>query len=524
MGTMGKPGPWGTAPELDADTAPADATSRVPGSPPPIVDRPSSDPGAPSSSEPTMRMDRTPRSGHVPPAPRSGPSFGSTGSLPLPPPAEPLPGGLPIPPDGAVLGGIYRVVQPLGRGAMGVILLARDEHLQRPVAIKLLRPDQMGDLAMQDRLLEEARAMARVRHPNVVQIHAFGEYQGALETGEPAAAPYFVMEYVQGATLDVHARYRGGPPLEIDEALSILDQVCQGVSAIHAAGIAHRDLKPSNILVSAGQRVYVADLGLAREVGMDPTQDLSYSGTPAYIAPEVALRRKVDRALLPRCDVYAIGIIAYWLLSGRLPFEGRSAVELFKQHAHDRPRPPSEVNPDVPPSFDAPVLAALEKDPARRTETPERLRLALHKARQDGALSRNPTRVLVVDDSEEFRTLISAVLEDALPRAQIVAVEDGLTAIASIQQHPPSIAVIDLTLPDMDGIELTQAIRGLPAGGQFPIIVVTGTGGASEWQRLSALGAAAFLVKPIDAEQLTTLARRLLEGAPPRSAQRRDRP
>jgi serine/threonine-protein kinase len=102
-------------------------------------------------------------------------------------------------------------------------------------------------------------------------------------------------------------------------------------------------------------------------------------------------------------------------------------------------------------------------------------------------------------------------------------VEDGLTAIASIQQHPPSLAVIDLTLPDMDGIELTEAIRGLPAGGQFPIIVVTGTGGASEWKRLSALGASAFLVKPIDAEQLATLARRLLEGAPPRSAPLRDR-
>jgi len=428
-------------------------------------------------------------------------------------PISPSDPNLRVPPTGSVLGGIYRVVRPLGEGAMGVILLAQDEHLQRPVAIKLLRPDRTGNESMQQRLLEEARAMARVHHPNVVQIHAFGEYQGTFEGGQVATAPYFVMEYVEGVTLADHARSRGGPPLDIDEALSILDQVCDGVSALHAAGIAHRDLKPSNILVGADHHVAVADLGLAREVTPEPTAYLSYSGTPAYIAPEVALQRPVDRTLLPRVDVYALGLVAYWLLCGRRPFEGKNAVELFQKHAFEAPPQPSTINPNLPPSFDAPLLAALAKEPEQRTATPEDLRQALRRAHNDGPLSRMSLRVLVVDDSEEFRTLVSAILEEALPRAQIVAVPDGLAAIAEIQEHPPALAIIDLTMPGMDGIELTAAIRGLPEGGDFPIVVVTGTGGASDWQRLSALGASAFLVKPFDSEQLVTLSRRLLEGS-----------
>jgi serine/threonine-protein kinase len=398
---------------------------------------------------------------------------------------------------------------------MGVILLANDEQLQRPVAIKLLRPEQMENEAMQHRLLDEARAMARVRHPNVVEIYAFGEHQEAPPNHEgartsAAGAPYFVMEFVNGATLDKYAHGRGGPPLGLDEALSILDQMCLGVSAIHASGIAHRDLKPSNVLVGSGLRVVVADLGLAKKLAHDERPKPSFSGTPAYIAPEVAMRRSVDRALLPRADVYALGLIAYWLLVGRLPFDGRNVIELFKQHAYRAPPPPSELNPDLPPSFDAPLMAALTKDPETRTASAEELRWALLQAREDAPLSGIPLRIVVADDSADFRDFVSAALSAAVPRAQIVAVPDGEAALAAVREEPPSLAVVDLQMPRLDGIALTEAIRALPVGGDFPIIVATGTGGAAEWQRLSQLGASAFLVKPFDAGQLITLARGLL--------------
>ena len=423
--------------------------------------------------------------------------------------------------EGALIGGMYRVLGRVGEGAMGVILLAYDEHLQRRVAIKLLRPDQVDDHAMQGRLLDEARALARVRHPNVVEIYAFGEH-GVDRTGAPA--PYFVMEYVEGTSLDGYALARSGPPLELDEALSLLDPICLGVAAIHAAGVVHRDLKPSNILVGPARRVVVADLGLARKFGDEEHSQPSFSGTPAYLAPEVALRRQVDPALLPRVDVYALGLIAYWLLVGRLPFDGRNVVDFFKQHAHRTPPAPSELRPDLPASFDAPLLAALVKDPAERTESAEAFREALLMARDDAPLSPSPLRVIVADDDGSFRAFLAAVLQVALPGARVEAVPDGVAALAAIQRDPPALGVFDLDMPGLDGIALTTAVRSLPRGGRFPIIVATGTGGAADWQRLSQLGASAFLVKPFDAGQLITLARGLVGIAGRESPTRSVRP
>lgn len=439
----------------------------------------------------------------------SGPSLGDSRRLPDPkvPMHEP---SIPPPPEGSLVGGIYRIIGRLGEGAMGVILLAHDEQLQRPVAIKLLRPEQMDNHSMQHRLLDEARAMARVHHPNVVEIYAFGEHRDPVGGG---SAPYFVMEYVDGRTLDSYARLRSGPPMLLDEALGILDQACLGVSAIHASGIAHRDLKPSNILIGHGLRVVVADLGLAKKLEHDESGHLSFSGTPAYIAPEVAMRRRIDRALLPRADVYALGLIAYWLLVGRLPFEGRNVIELFQQHAYRPPPLPSELNPLLPASFDQPLMAALAKDPEERTVSAEELRWGLLQAREDAPFSGMPMRIVVADDSGDFRSIVAKVLEGALPRAQIVAVPDGVSALNAIRERPPALAVVDLNMPGMDGMELTAAVRALPTGGDFPIIVATGMGGAAEWQRLSQLGASAFLVKPFDAGQLVTLARGLLGAA-----------
>ncbi|WP_437638464.1 protein kinase domain-containing protein [Sorangium sp. So ce854] len=408
-------------------------------------------------------------------------------------------GGSPVqvPPDGTILGGVYRILGRLGEGAMGVILLARDEQLQRDVAIKLLRPEQLDNAQMQARLLAEARAMARVHHPNVVEIYAFGEYDNA---------PYFVMQYVPGVTLDSYVHSKGGR-LVLDEALSILDQVCLGVSAIHASGIAHRDIKPSNILVGHALRVVVADLGLAKRIPRGDRIELAFSGTPAYLAPEVALGRQLDPALLPRIDVYALGVVAYYLLAGRLPFQSTSTVDLVMQHAYQPPIPPSELCLDLPSSFDAPVLAALAKEPDERTASADALREALLDARSAMATYARSTRVMVADDSPSFRAFLVSVLAQALPGAIIETAPDGTAALAAIEANPPSLGVFDLDMPGLDGIALTAAVRKLPKGGDFPIIVATGTGGAADWQCLSRLGASAFLVKPFDAGQLITLAR-----------------
>lgn len=407
------------------------------------------------------------------------------------------------PPRGALIDNAYRVVGPLGKGAMGVIVLAHDEKLDRNVAIKLIRADQMTDAAMAPRLLAEARAMARVHHPNVVEIFAFGEYFGS---------PYFVMQYVEGTSLDEYVKSRGSL-LDRDEALSILDQMCLGVAAIHASGTAHRDLKPTNILIGSPLRVLVADLGLAQHVSQQEQNDgLSFCGTPAYIAPEVALGLEVAPAFLPRSDIYALGIIAYWLLTGQLPFEARSIHELLRLHAYVAPAPPSSVNPSLGTAFDQPLLTALAKDPKNRMASADELRRALARARAEGPPSSRSSslRVLIADDDPDFRSLLSDILTATLPGAQIEMVADGGAALKSIKENPPSLAIFDIEMPVLDGIALTAAVRALPGRPAFPIIVATGTGGPAEWHKLSRLGASAFLVKPFDAIQLISLARGLL--------------
>jgi serine/threonine-protein kinase len=407
------------------------------------------------------------------------------------------------PPRGALIESAYRVLGPLGKGAMGVIVLAHDELLDRKVAVKLIRADQVAEAGMAPRLLAEARAMARVHHPNVVEIYAFGEYFGS---------PYFVMQYVEGTSLDEYVKSRG-PAFELDEALSILDQICLGVAAIHASGSAHRDLKPSNVLVGSPLRVLIADLGLAQRFSQkEVSEELSFCGTPAYIAPEIVLGLEIPPSLLSRTDIYSLGIIAYWLLTRQLPFEAKSLNELLQLHAYATPAPPSAINPKLGTAFDNPILDALAKDPKHRTASADELRRGLARARAEApTLSTGaPLRVLIADDDRDFRSFLSDVLSATLPGATIEMVPDGGAALESIKESPPSLALFDIDMPVLDGIALTAAVRALPGSPAFPIIVATGTGGPAEWHKLSRLGASAFLIKPFDAIQLITLARGLL--------------
>ena len=274
------------------------------------------------------------------------------------------------PQTGSLLDGTYRILRPLGEGGMGLVLLARDERLDREVAIKVIRPDCPD---YEGRLIDEARAMARVHHQNVVEIFAFGNYAGAA---------YFVMEYLPSETLDAWCARHRGPPVPAEDVLRILDPVCQGVAAIHASDTTHRDLKPSNILIGAGFRVMVADLGLAQAIapwsGLDGRDTVS--GTPEYIAPEVATQKDVAPHLRSRADVYALGVIAFELLTGRLPFVSDNPIELLRMHALRPPPSPRSIRPELPPAVDDVLLHALEKDPVNRTASATAFRKALERA------------------------------------------------------------------------------------------------------------------------------------------------
>lgn len=399
------------------------------------------------------------------------------------------------PAEGALVDGTYRVRGMLGEGGMGVVLLAHDERLQRDVAIKLIRPE-LAEAAHRARFLEEARAMARVRHPNVVEIHAFGELDGA---------PYFVMEYVAGSDLETFLAKRGGL-LSPGEAHSVLLQLCRGVEAIHASGAVHRDLKASNVLVGDGFRVVIADLGLARTLDGAPVEGAVVSGTPAYMAPEIIVGRALSAEQLPLADVYSLGVIAYEVLAGELPFTG-DIPQVLRSQITDPPPPLSRR--DLPAGYERAVLEALAKEPEVRTPSATALRRALEAA-WSGVRAGARMRLLVVDDEPGFRSLIAATLAKAYPSAVVEGASDGEAGLDAALAHPPALVVTDLDMPRMNGVELTAALRADPRTAVVPIVVATGVGGATDWRVLSALGADGFMVKPFDPAALVSLVENLL--------------
>lgn len=403
--------------------------------------------------------------------------------------------------SGTLIDDTYRVVELLGEGGMGMVVRAHDVKLERDVAVKLIHPRCVAESHARQRFLAEARVLARIRNPSVVEVYAFGEYR---------EAPYFVMELVPGRSLDAWLEQCKGHPLAIDEAIGVLDQVCRGVAAMHRAGAVHHDLKPGNILIGPAFRVAVADLGLAWVV--DPSSDTArpVAGTPAYIAPEIAGARHVPAALAPRADIYALGVIAFELLTGRLPFDTDDVLAVLWAHIATPPPVPSDINPSLSPAFDQAILGALAKDPEERTAGALELRDALLAARASLHAGFAGTRILIVDDDPEFAAWARGVLEIELPGAEIEFARDGAVALAALARRPAALVLTDLKMPVMNGIELTAALRGQEATRQVPIVVVTGFGGAADWKVLRTIGADGFLVKPAEPASLGALVRRLL--------------
>jgi serine/threonine-protein kinase len=271
-----------------------------------------------------------------------------------------------------VLAGRYRVVAPLGRGGMGEVYRASHRMLARPAAIKLIHPEV---LAAQDRksaglavarFRREAEAAAHLRSPHTVELYDFGETEdGTL---------YFVMELLEGMDLETLIRKEG--PLPQERVIHILRQVCESLEEAHANGLVHRDIKPANIHVGrVGLRhdfVKVLDFGLVKSVLPAAGEDSMATaagltpGTPAYMAPELALGENVDG----RADLYALGCVAYFLLTGQLVFDAGSGFQMIAKHIQETPAPPSQrTELEVAPELDRIVMACLAKRPEDRPES-----------------------------------------------------------------------------------------------------------------------------------------------------------
>jgi eukaryotic-like serine/threonine-protein kinase len=395
-----------------------------------------------------------------------------------------------LPAIGDVVGSVYRILGELGRGAMGVVLEAFDLQLHRKVAIKFINSASFDEDARQH-FVQEARAMALVNHPNVLAIHSFGEH---------GCIPYFVMELVDGQTVDSWLSRSDGAP-GLDEVLAILNDVCQGVSAIHAAGTVHCDLKPSNVLLDNQLRVRVADLGLAAPY-VDGGVTKVIAGTPEYMAPELAFESNVPAS--KSSDIYALGCMAYEMLTGSLPFDGRTALAIMVRHATEEPMRPSQRRPGLPVAFDDVLLKALRKKPQDRFSSADLFRRALKEAR---ASSVEPVRILVAEDDPDFRDLLALKLGMEFPDADIVCVENGRDLVDAFDKKVASVVMIDLQMPVLDGVAVTTLLRSRPEAQNVPIIVMTASGGPKEWKLLSSLGADRFLVKPVNLDDVVTTLR-----------------
>jgi serine/threonine-protein kinase len=251
----------------------------------------------------------------------------------------------------------YEVEAVLGHGGMGVVFQARHLRLERPVAVKMLLAGAYAEPREKERFQREAQAVARLRHPNVVQIHDIGDADGR---------PYFTMELVDGGSL---AQKLTGQPQPAREAAELVATLAGAVQAAHACGIVHRDLKPANVLLSADGTPKIGDFGLARRLddGAGLTRTGDVVGTPSYMAPEQA-RGRPD-AVGPATDIYALGAILYELLTGRPPFRAETAVVTLQQVLAEEPVPPSRSNPRVPPDLETICLKCLEKEPGNRYPT-----------------------------------------------------------------------------------------------------------------------------------------------------------
>jgi serine/threonine-protein kinase len=349
--------------------------------------------------------------------------------------------------NGEVLAGRYRLLGLLGRGGVGEVWRAEDLQLGRPVAIKLLRRLEGDALSSLERFKREAKATARLSHPNVVATYDIGS------TGD---RPYLVMELVRGGDLAQLLRNHGLPPA--GEVADLAIQAARGLDAAHAAGIVHRDVKPANLLLSSDGTLKITDFGIARMSGTENTGGLTgpvLLGTAAYLAPEQVRGEPAT----PASDRYALGCVLYELLAGRTPFTGE-AHQVLDGHVHSEPAPLLAYRPDAGAGLADLVMKLLSKDPAARPATAAEAEACLGTA---GAAEPPPTEVMALPDlapADESAPARSSLSPNARRAAMIgivaaaaLAVGLGVAKLASddatplADANPPSVQPTATTKP-----------------------------------------------------------------------------
>jgi serine/threonine-protein kinase len=307
--------------------------------------------------------------------------------------------------------GRYEILEELGQGAMGAVYKARDPLMDRVVAIKtILAHAAQGPQAAEyrERFFREARAAGRLSHPGIVTIYDVAEQEGT---------PFLVMEFIAGRTLE--SVLDGGERFSMEQTLELGAQLAEALDYAHKNGVIHRDIKPANILLTADGRPKVADFGVAKLASLQVTATGQMLGTPAFMAPEQFTGSPVDG----RADLFALGVILYWMATGDKPFTGDTLMAMSYKIVHTNPIPPRKLNPAVSRDFEQVLLQCMQKDPAERYQSGQALAQDLRALRE----GRPPVTRFADSTAEAERTVISSA-----PGVAAVAQTDELDTMETV--------------------------------------------------------------------------------------------
>ena len=399
--------------------------------------------------------------------------------------------------------GPYRVVERIGRGGMATVYKAYHEALERYVAIKILPEFFAEEEEYRERFQQEALSVARLRHPNILAVYDFGQERGIA---------YLVLELINGGTL----ADRLGIRVDIHDTLALLKPIADALDYAHANGVLHRDIKPSNILMHRDGTPVLADFGLARmaESVRRITASNIVMGTPEYMSPEQA----AGEPLGPASDLYSLGIVAYEMLTGRVPYKADTPAAVLLSHLNKAMPAMHELRGELSRHAEDALRIALAKSPADRYASAIEFVEALTPAawptaggsepavpavtapRPPSGPTRKLPSVLVVDDGAANRELIEACLAGV--ECEVRLAEDGESALAAVQKRAPDMVLLDVQMPGMDGHEVCRRIKTDPKHQLIPVVMVTALNSVSD--RVTALesGADDFMSKPVERVEL----------------------
>ena len=376
-----------------------------------------------------------------------------------------------MPLSNKVIAGRYELTKLIGSGGMAEVYVAQDTVLGRKVAIKVLNEELAANKKFSQRFKQEAKASSSMDHPNIVSVLDAGETTETDAEGVKHTYAYLVMEYVDGLEL---SKLVARGPLKVPEAIRVTKELLSAVEFAHNKGIVHRDIKPDNIMLTRQGKVKVLDFGIARAVAEtfdDIATTTSILGTAAYFSPEQAQGQKVDI----RTDLYAIGIVLFEMLTGKVPFTGDTAVAVAHQHIHAHPPAPSSLNPKVSLALDQVVFTALAKDKADRFQTTaefgKELRAA-ENAKPVGASKPAPVKVeaveeVVVESAPEATDLFgSAISQPAMEKTEskVDLPDDFLFLFGDDPQTAPTLIQPEQYRPEPKRVVAIVAIIALVFG------------------------------------------------------------